>query len=126
MRRSSSRPESGPNECHAHSVLTAVETQTAGVTPVWVVWWEDPDRSWEALCLSLAECETEYALRQADPLIQQWGRVGKSEQQTLLAWLDGHLHVIPSGGTEDFVNPAKEFLRRVAAGESGPVHLRTW
>jgi hypothetical protein len=126
MRRSSSRPGSGPSDCRARSVLSAIETQTARMTPVWVVWWEDPDRSWEALCLSFAECETEYALRHADPLVQHWGKVGKSGQQTLFAWLESHLQVNPSGGAEDYVNPAKEFLRRVAAGEPGPVLLRAW
>ena len=111
---------------HAQTALTAIETETAGATPVWVVWWEEPDKSWELLCLTLAESETEYAARQADHLIQHWGTVGKREQQSLLAWLENHLRGDPSSCTDDFVNAAKEILRRAAAGESGPVIVRTW
>ena len=109
----------------AKAALTAIESETAGKTFVWVVWWEVPDKSWESLCLSLAESETEYAGRQSDHLLQHWGKVGKPEQQNLLMWLDNHLRADPASA-ETFVNPAREILRRVAAGECGPVIVSTW
>jgi len=55
---------------HATTGLTTIEEETAGLTPVWVVWWEDPDKSWESLCLSLAESDREVEARHADHLIQ--------------------------------------------------------
>lgn len=114
----------------ARKVLNARELETARATAVWVVWWEDPERSWESICLSAAESEREYAIREADHLLKSWGKVGKRDRQTLLEWLDGHLRADP-GSAETFVKPAKEILRRVAAGdlsagEQGPVILRTW
>jgi hypothetical protein len=106
--------------------LKSPERKAAGATAVWVVWWEDPEKSWESLCLSAAEAEREYAVRTADHLIEHWGKVGKREKQTLLAWLDGHLRSAPGNSAEEFVKPAREFLRKVSAGEAGPVIVRTW
>lgn len=107
--------------------LTAIEAEFAAAIPVWVVWWEDPERSWEAICLSQAEAEKEYESRQADHLLKSWGKVGRSGQQSLLQWLEGHLGAAaPGGGADEFVNPAKEVLRRISAGETGSVILRTW
>ncbi len=110
----------------AKMLLSAIETETAGATPVWVVSWEEPERSWESICLSPAESEREYEARQADHLIKHWGKVGKIDQQSLLEWLEGHLRSTSSGSASDFVNPVKEILRRVLARESGPVVVRTW
>ena len=108
------------------TALTLTETEAARATPVWVVWWEEPDRSWESICMSAAECEKEYAARQADHLIRHWGKVGKRDRQSLLEWLEGHLRAAPASGANDFVDPAKEFLRRVSAGGSGAVVVRNW
>ncbi len=114
------------SKIHAKTALTSIEAQTAAVTPVWVVWWEEPDRSWESICMSLAECETEYETRQANHLIKHWGKVGKSDRQSLLEWFESHLRVVPPSCADDFINPVKEILRRVSVSESGPVIVRTW
>jgi hypothetical protein len=103
-----------------------MEVEVARVTPVWVVWWEDPDRSWESICMNLAEFEKEYEARQADHVIKHWGKVGKRDRQSLLEWLECHLRVVPASCANDFVNPAKEILRRVSVSGSGPVIVRTW
>jgi hypothetical protein len=110
----------------AKTLLNAIEIETAGATPVWVVWWEEPERSWESICLSPAECESEYETRQTDPLIKHWGKVGKRDRQSLLEWLEGHLRSASPGSESDFVNPVKEILRRVSRREPGPVVVRTW
>jgi hypothetical protein len=41
----------------AKTALTLTEAEIAAVTFVWVVWWEDPDKSWESICMSSEECE---------------------------------------------------------------------
>ena len=111
---------------YVKTALTATEAESAAVTFVWVVWWEEPDKSWESICLSLAECEREYDARQSDHLIKHWGKAGKHDRQSLLEWLENHLRGASSNSVDDFINPVKEILRRVLAGESGPVTIRTW
>ena len=111
---------------YVKTALTSSETESAAVTSVWVVWWEEPDKSWESICLSLAECEREYDTRQSDHLIKHWGKSGKHDRQSLLEWLENHLRGATSDCMDDFINPVKEILRRVSAGESGPVTIRTW
>lgn len=71
------------------------------------------------------EFETEYVARKADHLLKHWGKVGKYDPQSLLSWLESNLRIAASDYAEDFVNPVKEVLQRVAAGESGPVIVRT-
>jgi hypothetical protein len=110
----------------AKTLLSTIEIEAAGATPVWVVWWEEPERSWESICLSPEESQREYDARQADHLIKHWGKVGKSDRQSLLEWLEGHLRTASPGSANDFVNPVKEILKRVSARESGPVVVRTW
>ena len=94
------------------------------MTPVWVVWWEDPDRSWESLCLSEAEADREFALRSADSTMS-WGKAGRRVCQSLAAWLAGH-SAGASPEVEVLEAAAKEVLRRTAANEAGPVTVRTW
>jgi hypothetical protein len=106
--------------------LSAIESQAAGATPVWVVWWEEPEKSWEALCLSPAEAEQEFAAREADHVLKHWGKVGKRDRQSLLEWLAGHLNGAPPSSADDYLRPAKEVLRRVSVSETGPVIVRTW
>lgn len=107
-------------------VLEPADRERAASAPVWIVWWEDPDRSWEAICLSAAEAEREYGARSADHVLRHWGKVGRGEQTTLLDWLEGHLRVVPRPSAADFTQPAQEVLRRLAGGEPGPVIVRTW
>lgn len=117
-RRNSNTPATG--------ALTSMEAERARVTPVWVVWWEEPDKSWESICMSLAEFEQEFEARREDHVLKHWGKVGKMEPQSLLQWLEGHLRAAPESSANDFVNPAKEVLRRVSVGGSGPVIVSTW
>ena len=106
--------------------LDPAERERAASAPVWIVWWEEPERSWEAICLSAAEAEQEYGARSADHVLRHWGKVGRGEQTTLRGWLEGHLRVVPQASAADFIQPAREVLRRLAAGEPGPVLVRTW
>jgi hypothetical protein len=110
----------------AKTALSPNEAKSAAATSVWIVSWEDPDRSWESICLSLPECETEYAARQADHVLQHWGKVGKREPQPLSEWLQGHLRAADASSAHALIQHAKEALRRIAAGEAGPVIVRTW
>jgi hypothetical protein len=100
--------------------------KSAAAASVWVVWWELPDKSWQAICLSQAESEKEYETRQSDHLLELWGKVGKNDPQTLLDWLENHLRTAHPVCADDFINPAKEVLRRLSAGEPGPVVVSTW
>ena len=97
----------------------------AELTPVWVVWWEDPERSWESVCLSEEEADREFAARSADSLLASWGKVGRRDRQSLAAWIGGHV-AVARDRAEEFRAHANEILRRVSAGESGPVTIRTW
>jgi len=76
--------------------------------------------------MSLAEFEKEYEARREDHGLKHWGKVGKMEPQSLLQWLEGHLRAVSEGGANNFVDPAKEILRRVSVGGSGPVIVSTW
>ncbi len=110
----------------AKTALTSTEAETAAMTFVWIVWWEDPDRSWESICLTPEECEKEYEARRADHLIAHWGKVGKRDRQSLLEWIERHVPGISISGADDFIKTAKEILRRLAAGESVPIIVRAW
>lgn len=110
----------------ATALLTSSEAQAAAETSVWVVWWEDPEKSWESISLSQADAEREYEARQADYTIKHWCKVGKSDRQSLLEWLEGHLRVVHAANTGDYSGALKEVLRRVSAGEPGSVIVRTW
>jgi hypothetical protein len=106
--------------------LTPTEAASAAATPVWIVWWEDPDRSWEAICLSPEECEREYEARRSDALIEHWGKVGKRDSLTLLAWLEGHRQHSSPVEIRELADRVREVLRKVLAGEAGPVVWRAW
>lgn len=110
----------------AAALLAPAELQAAAETSVWVVWWEEPEKSWESVCLSPAEAEREYEARQNNSAIQNWGKAGKSDRQTLLEWFEGHLRVVHPSSTDQYAKTAKEAIRKVSAGEAGPVTLRTW
>ena len=94
-------------------------------TPVWVVWWEDPDRSWESVCLSEAEADREFAARSSDSQLASWGKVGRRDSQSLASWVEGHV-AGDSARASEFGDHANEILGRIAAGEPGPVTIRTW
>jgi hypothetical protein len=101
-------------------VILPHERQSASSTTVWIVWWEEPDRSWEAICLSEAECDREYSARSNDSRLGSWGKVGRLGPQTLLAWLEGH------SSNDSCAESVREVLRRAASDSSGPVIVRTW
>lgn len=110
----------------AAGLLTPAEVEIVSVTPVWIVWWEEPERSWEAICLSEVEADTEFAARQLDHVIQRWGKAGRHGKQTLLEWFEGHLRVIHPSGADDYTGTVRVVLKRLAAGQPGPITVRTW
>ena len=119
MKRRRAAPDSA-------SLLSPDELRRAAETPVWILWWEDPERSWEAICLSESEAGKEFAARESDALLQSWGKAGKHDRQTLLEWFEGHLRVVHPSSADGSTAALREVLRKHAAGEAEPVTLRTW
>lgn len=105
--------------------LTPAERARAETIPVWIVWWELPDKSWEAVCLSEEEAEGELRRRQEDHLIKSWGNAGKSPQQSLLQWLESNTRAGRSVDTGTYTDAAREVLQRIEAGVPGPIIVRT-
>ena len=106
--------------------LTPEEKSRAAQLKVWPVWWQLPDKDWEALCLCADDAERLFAARQDDLLLKTWGRVGKREPQALLAWLEANARAASGAGLEDGHRAARELLRRSETTEKEPLTLRTW
>lgn len=106
------------------TLLTPEERRAASQMPVWVVWWELPDRSWEALCRSEQEAQAESKRRNDDHVVRTWGRCGISEPQMLLEWFERQ--VAAAGTADDHLAALRELLRRAAEDEPGAVIVRTW
>jgi hypothetical protein len=110
----------------ASDPLAADERARAATLRVWPVAWELPDKSWEALCLSSQEAERTHAAQCGNHLVSTWGAAQRSEPQQLLAWVDGKATASDKTLRGQANQAAREALRRSAAGEPGPIVIRTW
>lgn len=108
------------------TLLTPDERARAAALSVWTVWWELPDKSWEAFCLDAGDAEKLLALKRDDHLVKSWGKAGMGARRTLLEWHDAATRgkKPPDGGDER--RTAREILRRAGAGERVPLVIRGW
>lgn len=106
--------------------LTPDERARAAQLPVWLVHWQLPDKDWEALCLSTEDAERLFRAKQDDHLLKSWGRVGKRDPQSLLAWFEGQARAAHLSRLDDHHRTVREVLRRSAAGEREAVVVRAW
>jgi hypothetical protein len=107
-------------------LLSPDELRRAADARVWIVWWEEPEKSWEAICLGAAEADRLFAARESDPTLRSWGKVGRRDPQSLLQWLEGHLQAVHASSAGDYADAAREVLGRLAADRPGPLVLRSW
>jgi hypothetical protein len=111
---------------HPADALTGEEARIASTTPVWIVWWEEPEKSWEAICVSESEADRLFAARASDPVLQRWGKTGRRDRQSLLEWLSGHLRTVHASSAGDYTEAAREVMKRRSEAGSEPVTIRTW
>lgn len=110
----------------AGAPLTPDEKARAAQLPVWLVWWQLPDKDWEALCLSSEVAEQLFRAKQDDHLLKTWGKIAKREPQTLLAWLEAATRGAHPYTLEDPHRTVREVLRRSDASARQPVIIKTW
>lgn len=106
--------------------LTPDEETRAGALSIWPIWWELPDKSWEALCLDANDANRLLALQQDDHRLKSWGKTGKGERRTLLEWHQGVTRGKKPSDIGDQHRTVREVLRRADAGEREPLVIRTW
>ena len=105
--------------------LTPEEQARAAAVQIWMVYWQLPDKDWDAFCLSAEDAQRLFELKDADSLIRSWGHAGLRDPQTLLAWYEGRIEWPGSIREENDHRIAREILRRADAGQREPVVIKT-
>lgn len=92
---------------------------------VWVVSWELPDKSWEAICLSEATADSMLREKEADSLIAKWGNAKRLGPSSLLEWYSSHVHP-SSTDVQACADVVTQVLKQSEESTQEPVVLRTW
>ncbi|HAV23800.1 MAG: hypothetical protein A3H45_01610 [Ignavibacteria bacterium RIFCSPLOWO2_02_FULL_55_14] len=103
--------------------LPAEDRRRSAGVQVWIVSWELPDKSWEAVCLSEEMAAAECQRRKNDSLVTSWGSVQCQGPMTLEAWYDGHTRH-NSSDASTYVQALQDVLS--PDSERSPVIVRTW
>lgn len=104
--------------------LLSPETRAAArQVYVWVISWELPDKSWEAVCSSEEIASAEFRTRKEDSLVSSWGSVQRHSPVTLEAWYDGHTEHNAFDASM-YATAVQTLLSPDAGGTS--VVVRTW
>ncbi len=110
-----------PRKLLSESVMLAAEQTT-----VWIVDWELPDKSWEALCVSPDAAQRLWEEKRNDHVITSWGAATLRGEKVLFQWFVEQIQSSHPAEYDKFVTVVDNVLRERSAPAPQPVVVRTW